>query len=190
MIDDSLHMLDKIIARSRGLLYKALLTKSFKKVGRNFKFYGGHYIQVGKDCCMGDNCWVQAVYKYKTKAFLPEIKLGDRLMCSDSVHISSVSKIIIGSDTLIGSNVYIGDHSHGSTRVGEINIDIAPSERDLADVGDIYIGNKVWLCDGVVVLAGTYLASGSIVGANAVVKGQYREPSILAGVPAKIVRKL
>ncbi len=55
--------------------------------------------------------------------------------------------------------------------------------------GDIYIGNHVWVCARSVISKNSFIAEGSIVGVGSFVNKKFEEPnSILAGVPAKILR--
>lgn len=54
----------------------------------------------------------------------------------------------------------------------------------------VIVANDVWFGFNCVVLGGTIIKQGIIVGANSVVlEGQYDEFSILAGVPAKLIKK-
>ena len=57
-------------------------------------------------------------------------------------------------------------------------------------VKDMTIGNHCWLGMNVKLLKNTSIADNTIVGADAVVTKNFNEPNcILAGVPARIVRK-
>jgi acetyltransferase-like isoleucine patch superfamily enzyme len=109
---------------------------------------------------------------------------------SDLTHISCVSKIDIGDDCLIGSKVYIGDHSHGTLADTSEVLNIAPARRHLGDIGEVTIGAKTWICDGAVILAGTVLAQSSIVAANSVVRLKESRPALIGGVPARVIRYL
>lgn len=55
--------------------------------------------------------------------------------------------------------------------------------------GDIVIGNDVWIGYEAVILAGVTIGDGAIIGARAVVTKNVEPYSIVAGVPAKIIRK-
>ncbi|WP_353614656.1 acyltransferase [Mangrovibacter phragmitis] len=141
-------------------------------------------------CSIGDNCWIQAVDSYKKQKFNPEVVFGKKVMMSCNVHISAVKKITLGNNVLLGSNIYIGDHSHGSTRLGRFEANIPPALRDLDDIAEITIGDNVWVCDNVVILAGASIGNGSVIAANSVVKGSFEANSLIGGNPAKFIRKL
>ena len=64
-----------------------------------------------------------------------------------------------------------------------------PSPEDLPLKGDTVIGNDVWIGQNAVILPGVHIGDGAIIGANSVV-GKGVEPyTIVAGNPAKILRK-
>lgn len=57
-------------------------------------------------------------------------------------------------------------------------------------LNDIVIKDNVWIGSKVSVMKGTYIASGSVVASNSVVKGVFQEENVLiAGNPAKIVKR-
>ena len=65
-----------------------------------------------------------------------------------------------------------------------------PAKRPLGDIAEIDIGKNSWICDGAVILAGTRLASHSIVGANSVVRLQTDRAALIGGIPAKVIKYL
>lgn len=186
---DALQVVDLLLARVRGAFYSRFGPADFRRVGRNFKYYG-HGRVVGDSIGVGDNCWFEAVTQYKDSLYSPEIVIGRGTNFSDSVHLSAVQKIIIGEDCLFGSNVYVGDHSHGSGRITSREALVPPASRELKDAEPIHIGARVWIGDGVVILAGSRIPDGSIVGANSVVKAVFEESGIMVGAPARMVRRI
>ncbi|MCF8008008.1 MAG: hypothetical protein K9K84_11440 [Methylovulum sp.] len=180
----------KILVRCRSVCFFLIKGHKLKKLGRFTKIRGANWIKFGEGVCIGDFCWIEAVYKYQHKKYQPNLTIGDNVAISDLSHISCADSIFIGADCLIGSKVYIGDHNHGSlSNLNELLV-TPPALRHLSDLMPISIGEKCWICDGVVILAGTQLAAGSVVGANSVVKIKSDRPALIAGIPAKIIKYL
>ena len=53
----------------------------------------------------------------------------------------------------------------------------------------VHIGNDVWIGDGAFIRAGVSIGDGSIIGAHAVVVHDVEPYSVVAGVPAKVIRR-
>jgi len=175
------------ILRARFFYY--LGQPNFYRCGRGSKIFGWKNISVGKKVVIGDFCWIEAVMTYGVQIFNPKIIIGDNVAISDFTHISSAQKICIDSGCLLGSKIYIGDHSHGSVK-SSLQLSLEPGGRPLENIEEIYIGKNTWIGDGVVILAGTKLADSCVVAANSVVKLKVDRPAIIAGNPAIIVRYL
>ncbi len=85
---------------------------------------------------------------------------------------------------MISGNVFIGDsdHNYSNILVPVIEQSIIPDRIEIGD--DSFIGY------GAVIQAGVILGKHCVIGSNAVVrKGSYPDYSILAGIPAKIVKR-
>jgi len=184
-------LMTKIFGKIRTIIVKNLIGVQFKTIGKYCKIRGSN-IKVGKNVSLGDFCWIEAVSRYQKQSFSPIIEIQDEVAMSDFVHISSIKKILIKKGVLIGSKVYIGDHSHGHYK----NMDdwskekkIMPKLRDLADENTIEIGENCWIGDGVVILAGTIIGDNCVVGANSVVQGTFNSNVLIAGLPAKILKE-
>lgn len=64
-----------------------------------------------------------------------------------------------------------------------------PSMDDLPLKGDTVIGNDVWIGQNAVILPGVHIGDGAIIGANSIVGSDVEPYTIVAGNPAKVVRK-
>lgn len=64
-----------------------------------------------------------------------------------------------------------------------------PAIEDLPFKGDTVIGNDVWIGQNAVILPGVYIGDGAIIGANSVVGNDVVPYSIVAGNPARLLRK-
>jgi len=68
--------------------------------------------------------------------------------------------------------------------------DMEPPVKDnLPLKGDTVIGNDVWIGQNAVILPGVHIGDGTIIGANSVVGSNIEPYTIVAGNPAKILRK-
>ncbi len=65
----------------------------------------------------------------------------------------------------------------------------APDKKDLPLKGDTIIGNDVWIGQNVTILPGVHIGDGVIIGANSVVGNNVEPYTIIAGNPAKEIRK-
>jgi maltose O-acetyltransferase len=116
----------------------------------------------------------------------------------------SFSNVKIGSDTWVGDEVIFYSSVTGSITIGN-RCDIAPRvtfntgthiigskhRRAGSNIAhDISIGNGCWVGMGAIILSGSKVGDGCIIAAGAVVKGEFPENVLIAGVPAVIKRKL
>ena len=65
----------------------------------------------------------------------------------------------------------------------------APAQSDLPLKGDTVIGNDVWIGQNATILPGVHIGDGAIIGANSVVASDVAPYTIVAGNPAKLIRK-
>ncbi len=64
-----------------------------------------------------------------------------------------------------------------------------PSLNEMPLKGDTIVGNDVWIGQNTTILAGVQIGDGAIIGANSTVGNDVEAYSIVAGNPAKYIRK-
>lgn len=169
-------------------------SKNLKKLGVNsyvgsgVQLRGNQYIEIGDRFSAGRGLILQAWDFYEGQHFTPEIIIGNDVMLTDHIQISCIDKIVLGDNTLVGQNVYISDNSHGfadSSAVG-----VPPLKRPLTSKGPVIIGENVWIGRGVIILSGVTIGNNAIIGANSVVTKDVPENCVVAGAPAKVIKKL
>lgn len=112
--------------------------------------------------------------------FGKNIHLGKNIFINADCKFQDQGGIYIGDDTLIGHNVVLATLNHEEDPENRGNLIAAP----------IKIGNKVWIGSNATILPGVTVGDGAIIAAGAVVTKDVDSMSIVAGVPAKFVRKI
>ncbi|MFW5471310.1 DapH/DapD/GlmU-related protein [Knoellia sp. CPCC 206435] len=106
------------------------------------------------------------------------LRLGKRVFVNMGCRFQDTGGITIGDDTLVG---------HGST-LTTLNHGVDPDRRADMVPAPIRIGRKVWLGASVTVVPGVTIGDGAIVGAGAVVSRDVPADTVVAGVPAQVLR--
>ncbi len=110
--------------------------------------------------------------------FGKNLSLGKRVFINIGCRFQDTGGITIGDGTLIG---------HGST-LTTLNHSVDPARRADMIPAPIVIGRDVWLGASVTVVPGVTIGDGAIVAAGAVVTKDVAANTIVAGVPAKLIR--
>lgn len=119
------------------------------------------------------------------------IKIGNNVGISGTT-IYARKRIIIGDGTCIGGNSKILDNDFHPT-----DLEKRKELLQNANGGDLYelipakeikIGNNCFIGCNTIILKGTELGDGCIVGAGAVVSGKFPDNCVIAGNPAQIIR--
>ncbi|MCL2082709.1 MAG: CatB-related O-acetyltransferase [Oscillospiraceae bacterium] len=107
-------------------------------------------------------------------------------------------KLIIGRFCQIAAGVELvmngANHKMGSASTFPFYIfegwkqDVPPLP-DMPCKGDTVIGNDVWIGQNAVILPGVHIGDGAVVGLNSIVGSDVEPYTIVAGNPAKFVRK-
>lgn len=124
--------------------------------------------------------------------------LGAEIIIGDNVGISGATiyartSIRIGDNTCIGGNCKILDNDFHPIEVEERNQllnDLKGGNSELIPAKPIHIGKNCFIGCNTILLKGTVLGDGCVVGAGAVVSGQFEAGSVIAGNPARVIRKL
>lgn len=113
------------------------------------------------------------------------IRIGNNVGISGAT-IYARQKIEIGDNTCIGGNTKILDNDFHPLEIEARNADI----KEKIGTKPIKIGKNCFIGCNALILKGTELGDGCVVGAGAVVSGKFEAGSILAGNPARTIRKL
>ena len=143
-----------------------------------------------------EGCRLGRYTEVGARTSLIETELGDY---SYIVNDSDVIYSRIGKFCSIAAHVRINPGDHPMWRVSQSHFTYRSSayfagEQDEAEFFDwrraraVGIGHDVWIGHGAIVLAGRTVGTGAVIAAGAVVTKDVAPYSIVAGVPAKVVK--
>lgn len=179
-------------------LFKLYMKWNGTRYGKNLKLRGlpfvyqtsGSSITIGDDCTIKSSFLSNLVGLYSrtiivTRVPGAEIHIGDQVGISGAT-IYARKGIKIGDNTNIGGNVKILDNDFHP-------IDSEARKKDIKEqIGTkpISIGKNCFIGCNVLILKGTVLGDNCVVGAGAVVSGKFEDNCVIAGNPAKVIRRI
>lgn len=100
-----------------------------------------------------------------------EFTLGDNVFLNRECIFMCLYRIHIGNRCIFGHNVKIYDHDH-SYRCHKVDL-------EAFKYGEIVIEDDCWVGAGCIILRGTHIGKGSVIGAGTVLKGEIPDNSIV-----------
>lgn len=101
-----------------------------------------------------------------------------------------VSPITLKNGVWVGANVTIATPNHPFIAEERLPADYPDGYHDLEYSAPVTIEDGCWICSGAVICGGVTIGKNSIVAAGAVVNRDVPPDSIVAGVPARVIRKI
>ena len=137
------------------------------------------------------------------RGLLKIVSYGGSIFIDENTYIGynsqiwSAEKITIGKNVLISDNVFISDtNSHEMDYLERAEsyhkmITLGhPSEKGNIETAAINISDYAWISYGAIILKGVSVGKGAIVAAGAVVTKHVPDFTLVAGNPAKVIKKL
>lgn len=157
----------------------------------------GAKLEIGENCTVKSSFLSNLVGLYSRTVIVTRyrdayIRIGNNVGISGAV-IYARKGIEIGDNTAIGGNTKILDNDFHPIEAEERNRllrDPEGGESDLIPSREIRIGKDCFIGCNAIILKGTVLGDGCVVGAGAVVAGQFEDHCVIAGNPARVIRRL
>ncbi len=208
LLDKELNSADVVLVASRRILMALRGAIRLKRlhsivfVGRNVTLMNTRKLKIGngvtlqdgsvldglskKGEVIGDNVNIGPSVIIKASGILTNLGVG--LSMGKNSGIGAFSFVGCGGGVTIGENVIMGqyvsfhseNHNHSRT---DLPIRLQGTNRKGITLGDdCWVGAKVTFLDGCIVGKGCVVAAGSVV------RGEFPEYSVIAGVPARVIR--
>ena len=185
--------------------YKLVMKATKVKYGKGLLLKGAPVIfnKKGAELTIGDNVTIKSSFLSNlvglysktiivTRAPGAYIRIGNNVGMS-GVTIYARKGIEIGENTAIGGNTKILDNDfhpiEAETR-NKLLMDKNGGDSDLVPAKPIKIGRNCFIGCNAIILKGTELGDGCVVGAGAVVSGKFEANSVIAGNPARVIKKV
>ncbi len=188
------------------LLRKKILGPLFQSCGRSLILGKGLVLRKPGRIVLGDNVAIDDYVMLDGCAEgNPSIRLGDNTIiskgcviqaktgsldigkyCDIGAHtiLTSVSGITLAPSVLIAGNCYIG-----GARYHLDDIERPIMTQGIYSRGPVTIGEGAWIGASATILDGVSIGRGCVVGAGSVVTTDIPDNSIVAGIPARVIKK-
>ncbi|WP_342357357.1 acyltransferase [Paenibacillus aceris] len=137
----------------------------------------------GTQIVVGDGTKIDSFVKIKPTGGIGDVIIGSNCYLNSGVVIYSGNGVKIGNDVMIAANCTLAPVNH-QYKLKHLTI---REQRFLPSKGGIIIEDDVWIGANCVILDGSILRRGCVVGANSLVNTELEAYSVYVGSPAKKV---
>lgn len=202
------YLLSVLATKCICLLYGMIRLATLKRVyvSPSSKIKCASKIKFQKNLSIAENCYIDALSE-------KGLTLGENVSIGYQTQIELTGSLrLLGKGMIIGNNVGLGSHGRygsgaGFVKIGDNTIfgnyvSIHPENHNYSDPskpireqgvyskGGVEIGNNCWIGAKVTILDGTKIGNNCIIAAGAVVRGEFPDNVMIAGVPARIIKNI
>jgi acetyltransferase-like isoleucine patch superfamily enzyme len=153
------------------------------------------HMRIGRDVKLGPNSVLKCQTSYPggwmrdpegrhvSQSFEPTLTIGDRVTATSALQVVVFRSVTIEDDVMFAANVYVADGGHAFDRV-----DLPYKYQGISEPAPVVVGRGSWIGQNVVIAPGVTIGEMVVVGANSVVTRDVPPRTVVAGVPARVVR--
>ena len=139
---------------------------------------------------MLQECGDNVIIGKRTNLTYQNIRVGSNVYIGHNCEfLSSRAEIIIGNDVMFAPHVSVITGNHRTDVKGRTMYSIKDEEKIPENDGNVWFEGDNWIGTNATILKGVVVGKGAVVAAGAVVNKDVPPYTIVAGVPAKIIKK-
>jgi galactoside O-acetyltransferase len=138
-------------------------------------------VEISGNVEIGDNSVVGG-FSYLSTMPAGRIAIGRDVLVNAHSVIGAMEYVGIGDHCIFAAYLHITDATHGMDEPEELIKHANPTS------APVIIGQNVWLGSGVMVMMGTKIGDGAVVGAKSLVNKDIPPMSVAYGIPARAIR--
>lgn len=141
-------------------------------------------INIGSRLVMRGNGVIYPIISYGDEKFEPEVIIGNDVYIGVFCQIHCLTKVVIGDGVVFSDHVYVSDVAHGMDPDKGLIM-----KQPIYSKGGVVIGSGSFVGFGASIMPGVHLGAHCIVGARSVVTRSFPDYSMVAGAPAKLIKR-
>jgi acetyltransferase-like isoleucine patch superfamily enzyme len=136
-------------------------------------------IEIGELNSFVEGCWLWPLDSDYNGI---RIRIGNQNFFNRNVMIDACGYVEIGDENMFGPDIYVTDSDH------TFGQGLGPQDQPM-NVGQVKIGSRCWIGAKAVILKDVELGDYCVVGAGSVVTKSFPTGSVVAGVPARLIKE-
>jgi acetyltransferase-like isoleucine patch superfamily enzyme len=141
------------------------------------------FMRIGDGVTVRRGAWISVLPGHLAPGDSPLLTIGDGSYLGNGCVISCVREVRIGRQVVFGDNVQVGDTSHRYQTPGKHLF------AQGLEVGRLVIGDRAWIGRNSFVGHDLEIGEHAVVGANSVVTKSVPAYTVVAGSPARVLRR-
>jgi len=146
--------------------------------GEILEMFKEERLTVGEDSIFQPDVWI-------TSGSEGQVVIGSGCFLNIGVMVAAMDRVQIGDHCMFANGCVITDSDH---RFDDRELPV--TWQGFTSKGPTIIGDNVWCGANVVITSGVTVGRRSVIGAGSVVTSDVPEYSVVAGIPAKVVKSL
>lgn len=144
----------------------------------------GECLEIGNCLNMLGYGVIDAVVSYADGKYTPKISIGHDVYIGSHLKIDCIERVEIGDGCVLSDFIHITDLSHGLNPKNGLIM-----RQNVIALGSVKLGRNCFVGLGSSILPGVELGEWCVVGARSVVTQSFPPFSMIAGAPARLVKR-